>query len=161
MEKKGDKEEKKQDLWGSRPGIGYWRAQAWFHGPPEILTRKNSRNSHTERQVHGSRLHGKRSVASSMGSKWRRLTLKGELRAVSYLSAEFLMGPQLANNLINLGIYEEVREAVEAVRRRLECPSGARTGTWVGKWRAWSTRRLFFGFPCHSGDSLDRLRNTL
>ncbi len=33
--------------------------------------------------------------------------LKGEyLRAVSYLSAEFLLGPQLANNLINLGIYE-------------------------------------------------------
>lgn len=40
--------------------------------------------------------------------------MKGGLRAVSYLSAEFLMGPQLANNLINLGIYEEVREAFEA-----------------------------------------------
>ncbi len=39
--------------------------------------------------------------------------LKGELRAVSYLSAEFLIGPQLANNLINLGIYEEVRKAAE------------------------------------------------
>ncbi len=39
--------------------------------------------------------------------------LKGGLRAVSYLSAEFLIGPQLANNLINLGIYEEVRKAAE------------------------------------------------
>ena len=87
--------------------------------------------------------------------------LKGGLRAVSYLSAEFLIGPQLANNLINLGIYEEVRKAAEELGRRLECPFGARTGTRVGKWRAWSTGRLFFGLSCHSGNSLDRLRNTL
>jgi starch phosphorylase len=33
-------------------------------------------------------------------------------RTVCYLSAEFLMGPHLGNNLINLGIYETVREAV-------------------------------------------------
>ena len=29
-----------------------------------------------------------------------------EARVVAYLSAEFLIGPQLAANLINLGIYE-------------------------------------------------------
>lgn len=34
-------------------------------------------------------------------------------RTVAYLSAEFLMGPHLGNNLINLGIYDEVREALE------------------------------------------------
>jgi starch phosphorylase len=33
-------------------------------------------------------------------------------KVVSYLSAEFLIGPQLGNNLINLGIWEPVREAV-------------------------------------------------
>src|SRR5690349_24614662 len=33
-------------------------------------------------------------------------------RTVAYLSAEFLMGPHLGNNLVNLGIYEEVRQAV-------------------------------------------------
>ncbi|HTW38841.1 MAG TPA: glycogen/starch/alpha-glucan phosphorylase [Steroidobacteraceae bacterium] len=33
-------------------------------------------------------------------------------RTVVYLSAEFLTGPHLGNNLINLGIYEEVRQAV-------------------------------------------------
>ena len=33
-------------------------------------------------------------------------------RTVAYLSAEFLMGPHLGNNLLNLGIYELVREAV-------------------------------------------------
>src|SRR5207247_3480903 len=31
------------------------------------------------------------------------------------LSAEFLMGPQLENNLVNLGIYDEARQAMEQV----------------------------------------------
>ncbi|CAJ96349.1 Glucan phosphorylase [Cupriavidus necator] len=35
-------------------------------------------------------------------------------RTVAYLSAEFLMGPHLGNNLINLGIFDEVREAMAA-----------------------------------------------
>lgn len=35
-----------------------------------------------------------------------------DLKVVSYLSAEFLMGPQLGNSLINLGIYDAAREAV-------------------------------------------------
>jgi starch phosphorylase len=34
------------------------------------------------------------------------------LKIVSYLSAEFLMGPHLGNNLLNLGIEREVRRAV-------------------------------------------------
>jgi starch phosphorylase len=33
-------------------------------------------------------------------------------RTVCYLSAEFLIGPQLGNNLINLGIYENARQAL-------------------------------------------------
>ncbi|WP_116808655.1 glycogen/starch/alpha-glucan phosphorylase [Steroidobacter cummioxidans] len=33
-------------------------------------------------------------------------------RTVAYFSAEFLMGPHLGNNLINLGIYEQVRDAI-------------------------------------------------
>jgi starch phosphorylase len=33
-------------------------------------------------------------------------------RTVAYLSAEFLMGPHLGNNLLNLGVTEEVRQAV-------------------------------------------------
>jgi starch phosphorylase len=43
-----------------------------------------------------------------------------KVKSVSYLSAEFLMGPQLGNNLINLGIYEEVREAVISVGQNLD-----------------------------------------
>ena len=34
-------------------------------------------------------------------------------RTVAYLSAEFLMGPHLGNNLINLGIYDDVKTAIE------------------------------------------------
>ncbi len=33
-------------------------------------------------------------------------------RTVAYLSAEFLMGPHLGNNLINLGIFDRVKEAM-------------------------------------------------
>jgi starch phosphorylase len=39
--------------------------------------------------------------------------LKKDVRVVCYLSAEFLMGPHLGNNLLNLGIYERVRRAVQ------------------------------------------------
>jgi starch phosphorylase len=35
------------------------------------------------------------------------------VKVVGYLSAEFLMGPHLGNNLINLDIYDQVRQAVE------------------------------------------------
>jgi starch phosphorylase len=39
--------------------------------------------------------------------------LETDVKVVSYLSAEFLLGPHLKNNLINLGIYNEVRQAVD------------------------------------------------
>ena len=35
-----------------------------------------------------------------------------DVRVVCYLSAEFLTGPHLANNLINLGIYDETEQAM-------------------------------------------------
>src|ERR1700675_4576816 len=35
------------------------------------------------------------------------------VRAVSYLSAEFLMGPQLADNLLNLGLDPPFRQAIK------------------------------------------------
>jgi starch phosphorylase len=38
---------------------------------------------------------------------------KTAVRAVSYLSAEFLMGPHLANNLLNLGLEAPFREAIK------------------------------------------------
>jgi starch phosphorylase len=41
-------------------------------------------------------------------------------RTVAYLSAEFLMGPHLGNNLLNLGIYESVRDALTELGLNLE-----------------------------------------
>jgi glycogen phosphorylase len=41
-------------------------------------------------------------------------------RTVAYLSAEFLMGPHLANNLINLDIYDTARDAVRELGRDLD-----------------------------------------
>ena len=38
---------------------------------------------------------------------------KPGVRVVSYLSAEFLVGPHLENNLVNLGIYDEVCESLK------------------------------------------------
>jgi len=40
--------------------------------------------------------------------------LKKSIKVVNYLSAEFLVGPHLENNLINLGIYDKVQEAVHS-----------------------------------------------
>ena len=37
---------------------------------------------------------------------------KQRSRTVAYLSAEFLIGPHLGNNLVNLGIYAEVQQAI-------------------------------------------------
>lgn len=41
-------------------------------------------------------------------------------KSVSYLSAEFLMGPQLGTNLLSLGIYDEVRQAVTKLGQNLD-----------------------------------------
>jgi glycogen phosphorylase len=38
---------------------------------------------------------------------------KNGSRTVCYLSAEFLMGPHLGNNLVNLGIYDQAKQAMD------------------------------------------------
>ena len=45
---------------------------------------------------------------------------KNQVKRVYYLSAEFLMGRLLANNLLNLGIYETTREALNELGFDLE-----------------------------------------
>lgn len=43
-----------------------------------------------------------------------------DARVVCYFSAEFLTGPHLANNLINLGIYDEAEQAMRSLDLNLE-----------------------------------------
>jgi len=43
-----------------------------------------------------------------------------DFKIVCYLSAEFLMGPHLGNNLINLGIYDETRQAFKTAGYDIE-----------------------------------------
>jgi len=45
---------------------------------------------------------------------------KADAKVACYLSAEFLIGPQLANNLANLGIEAQAREAMRALGQDLE-----------------------------------------
>lgn len=46
--------------------------------------------------------------------------LEKESKIVCYLSAEFLMGPHLHNNLVNLGLYDEFAQAAEESGLNLE-----------------------------------------
>jgi starch phosphorylase len=48
------------------------------------------------------------------------LYTKRASRTVAYFSAEFLMGPHLGNNLINLGIQDEVRQAMDELGMDLD-----------------------------------------
>ncbi len=43
-----------------------------------------------------------------------------DIKIASYLSAEFLMGPHLGNNLLNLGITDQVREALKELGQGLD-----------------------------------------
>ncbi|MBV9385978.1 MAG: glycogen/starch/alpha-glucan phosphorylase [Chroococcidiopsidaceae cyanobacterium CP_BM_ER_R8_30] len=55
-------------------------------------------------------------VRDRLLQRWNATTetyLQQDVKVVCYLSAEFLVGPHLCNNLINLGIYEQIRQAVE------------------------------------------------
>ncbi|MEB3289261.1 MAG: glycogen/starch/alpha-glucan phosphorylase [Leptolyngbya sp.] len=55
-------------------------------------------------------------VRDRMMQRWlntSRNYLRPEVRVVTYLSAEFLLGPHLGRNLINLGIEEPVKQAVQ------------------------------------------------
>ena len=55
-----------------------------------------------------------------------------DVKRVYYLSAEYLMGRVLVNNLINLGIYEESRKAMQELNIELEELSGEEPDMGLG-----------------------------
>ena len=46
-------------------------------------------------------------------TRWMKELRRPEVKMASYLSAEFLMGPHLGNNLLNMGLTDRVREALK------------------------------------------------
>ena len=63
------------------------------------------------------------SVRDRMLARWESTTgtcLRRDAKVACYLSAEFLIGPQLGNNLVNLGIQARAREAVAALDQDLD-----------------------------------------
>jgi len=55
-------------------------------------------------------------IRDRMLQRWISTTVKyaqSKTRTIAYLSAEYLMGPHLENNLINLGIHQECQQAIE------------------------------------------------
>jgi starch phosphorylase len=63
------------------------------------------------------------SVRDRMLARWVRTvqTYVGrDMKVACYLSAEFLIGPQLGNNLVNLGIEANAREAMRALGQDLD-----------------------------------------
>ena len=68
----------------------------------------------------------------SAGSTPPRTYFGDATRTVCYLSAEFLLGPQLGNNLLNLGIMDDaVREALTSLGHRPRRAARARGGARV------------------------------
>ncbi|GJQ20317.1 MAG: alpha-1,4 glucan phosphorylase [Bacteroidia bacterium] len=62
-------------------------------------------------------------VRDRIMERWMRtieLYMGSRQKSVSYLSAEFLIGPQLESNLYNLGIYDEMVAAVESLGQEFD-----------------------------------------
>jgi starch phosphorylase len=63
------------------------------------------------------------SVRDRLLDRWVRTSetyYKKHVRTVCYLSAEFLLGPHLGNNLVNLGVWDEVNQAMKELDLDLE-----------------------------------------
>ena len=68
-------------------------------------------------------------------------------KKVYYISAEFLIGKLLSNNLINLGLYEQISQELEENGKNIAQIEEAGAVTW--KWRTGTAGSVLFGFHCH------------
>jgi len=76
-----------------------------------------------------------------------------DVKVVAYLSAEFLLGPHLENNLINLGIYENVRSTARR-RAKISRPSSTRRRSLALVMEGWAGWRPATSIPLQLSRSL-------
>ncbi len=98
MDKKDDKKEQTPDVWGSRRGLSLGALKRGF----QDHLRYTQGRIHDIATLNDYYMALAYTVKDRLLHRWIRSAetyLKGDHRAVAYLSAEFLMGPQLANNL--------------------------------------------------------------
>ena len=103
------------DRTGSTPASikkAFWDHLLYIQGKFPALATRNDYYMALAHTVRDRMLHRWVSTAAAY-------TAQGS-RTVAYLSAEFLMGPHLGNNLINLGLYEVVDEAMQELGLKLD-----------------------------------------
>ena len=100
-------------------------------------------------------------AAAPLGQDERDLLPSGEPHASCYLSAEFLLGPHLGNNLLNLGVEAETRAGDGRARPRPRRTPRAGGGAGPRQRRPRAARGLLHGLARDARDPRDRLRHPL
>ena len=114
----------------------------------------------TARTTTGARLRGARPAVQRWISTASAYTAQGS-RTVAYLSAEFLMGPHLGNNLVNLGIYDEVQQAMAELGLDLDELLQRGGGAGPGQRRPRAAGRVLSRLAGHARNPGARLRHPL
>ena len=84
-----------------------------------------------------------------------------ETKIVCYLSAEFLMGPHLHNNLVNLDMFNQIAQAAEESGLDLQQIIDHEEEPGLGNGGLGQTGRLLHGFVVQPADPRYRLRHPL
>ena len=87
----------------------------------------------------------------------RNVTGNKGLKTVAYLSAEFLLGPHLGNNLVNLSIVDEVRDALAELDFDLDVILDAEGEPGLGNGGLGKAGRMLPRFVVHPGGPCGRI----